>query len=374
MKNSFVLGLSVFLCVLLVSASFAEVVIPAGVRSAGMGGCGVAISTGLVSAIYNPAGMVKGGNLEGRLGLGLPSNYNELLTVISDLNDTSKLIEDKFKDSFDVNSTATGIAGISFSKIGLVVVPTAYCLAQKEKNSINANFEGTANITGMLTGGYSFSTPYLPIGSVDVGASLKYVNHGIGWMSSSYVDGDPTGTGASTYLLGNGVGLDLGAKGEINIPMVTKITVGAVIRDMFETINYSGKFKTYEITSTEGTATEVPPSGDITDSIVMPTTVGLGVSATLPGFGTLLTSDMIMVSGSNSEENPAFGQTTMHFGVEQPIMLNVMSIRGGWATGENPYSSLGLGFNMGVGLDLAYIMDGKDSKGNAFEIEVSGSI
>lgn len=362
------LALSCAVC----SSSFAAVVIPAGVRSAGMGGCGVAISSGLVSSIYNPAGMVKGGNLEGRIGLGLPSNYNELLTVISNLSEPSKLTEDNFKDSFDVNGTATGIAGIGVSKIGLVIVPTAYGLGQKESNSINSNFEGTANITGMLTGGYSFSTPYLPVGSVDLGASLKYINHGIGQMTSTYVSG-PTGEGSSFYLLGNGVGLDVGAMGEINIPMVTKITVGAVIRDMFETINYNGEYKEYSITSTEGSAAETF-TADIDDSVLLPTTVGLGAAATVPGFGTLLTADMIMVSGSQSEENPAFGQTTMHFGVEQPIMLNVLALRAGWATGENPYSTLGVGFNMGVGLDIAYIMDGKDSKGSAFEFEISGTI
>jgi hypothetical protein len=364
MKKISILFFTCLISLSVSTSSFALVMVPAGVRSAGMGGCGVAISKGIVSSAYNPAGILEGGNFETRLGGGVVSKgYSDMMELQGQLSDTSSVPESFFKNELDINSTAAGIVGISVAKVGLSVIPTAYVLASKAEMSSDTIFGGAADAAVALTFGQSYTTPFLPIGTLGLGANIKLVTDMAGGFESVNTSGH------SLASIGSGVGLDIGALGKVEIPALTTLTVGAVIRDMFETINYTDKGVGYTVNIADGSVTENAGTDvDETRSELMPTTIGLGASATVPAFGTLLTSDMIMISGRD-------GDSTMHFGFEQPLLLNVLFLRGGWATGKNPfgpYSTVGLGINLGVNIDLAYISDGKSSKDNAMAIEISG--
>lgn len=350
------------------STSFAIISAPAGIRSAGMGGAGIAVTKGLAAVPYNPAGLMRGGIFEARLGAGATdrqlAQLQDLLTMIGD---PQSMVENSYADAFDVDAAGSGIIGLSVAKIGISALPVFSATAFKEENSTISNSFMMMTAPVALSLGHTFSVPFLPFGTLDVGANLKSVSSLIGMFDSS------AGTSGFTVLRGgNGTGLDLGVLGELDIPALTKLSVGAVVRDAFQAVTYNTTTIPYTIAPgpppvlTKGTESE--------DKSVFrsPTTWGLGAGATVPAFGTLLTADMVNVSGKD-ELTGEDGDTTMHFGVEQPVMMGLVNLRFGWATGENPYTTLGLGLNLVVAsLDIAYITDGKDSKGNAIGVEISG--
>lgn len=342
MKKLSVLVLSV---IVLSSFSVPVFALTPGVRSMGMGGCGIAVSKDLTSAYYNPAGIVKGGALEARLGGGA-SSPDQLFQLFGVMSDPQKYFLDNQANAIDLGGSLAGIAGMSVGKVGFSIVPELPNIrVTKAAGTIEGVFNGAAKISGNITMGMPLAPSFLPI-ALDLGANLKYIN-----VASAYYAPDITlMTGLTPEVhTGNGFGLDVGALGEVDIPSLTKLSVGVVMKDLFETINYTDKVNNVETTRTE----------------TAPTTIGLGVAGVVPVTGTLLTTDMVNVAGSNTE-------STMHFGVEQPMLGDILKGRAGWSTGLNPTTSIGVGFSLGANIDLAYVMDGKDAKANAFAFEISG--
>ena len=367
MKKLSVLILVCALSLGLVSSALA--LIPVGARNAGMGGCGAAISNDLTSAYYNPAGLMRSKMVEGRLGLATnPTGMTEIQEIFSSMSSPADFMSDKFDDEIDALGTLSGIVGVSFSKIGLSIIPQFLLSANKEADSASGLAMGNGGVTAAITAGTSFNVPGLPFATLDVGANIKSINY----MGASVLAAPVALTyeGTSMTSVGNGVGLDVGILMDIDIPMVTKLTVGAVIRDMFETINYTNKTSSV-VYDADGNITEDYDLGDDEESSVMPTTTVIGVAGTVPGFGTLLTSDMVVKAGQDHNGDPNVND--FRFGIEQPLMMGMLNLRAGWATGPEAATTIGFGFGAGVNVDFAYVIDGKEAKANSAVLEVSGA-
>ena len=160
--------------------------------------------------------------------------------------------------------------------------------------------------------------------------------------------------------VGSGIGFDIGAHTELSVPGLSTLSVGVVVRNLFETIAYKDKIQNYTVDSSTGKSTlNSETSSD--RNYTVPTVVGAGAAATLPLAGTLIAGDLIMQSAPGSENY-------MCFGVEQPL-AGMFALRTGFSTGSNASMSIGAGIKALANLNLAYVVDSKDSKANALVID-----
>lgn len=348
---------------LLASSGFAfqSATLPYGVgaKYAGMGGAGSAIVDNLTSAYFNPAGIVKTGNIGLEIGAGTATEgMNEFIKAVSGAGDPAKFLSDNFDNTLNINGGFNSIIGLNIAKIGLTVIPVASLTLSKptagtiEGSSLTAN----AAYEGIVTLGYSLSIPGIPIASLDLGANIKSVNSVAGsiTVNSAISSTDQV----VTY---SGIGFDIGAKASIDT-FVVPLSVGLVLKDIGTTLK--GKTKTINTTYdpltgniTNQTETEVD-APDITS----PTTLVIGVSTKIPGVGLLVAADIDSVSGSGAS------YTVTHLGIEYPI-LGILALRAGLVSGgpggSISMTTFGAGLNLGLNLNIAMMTDNKDSKNNS---------
>jgi len=344
----------------LVSVSFGQSLI--GARAAGMGGAGVAATRDMSCAYYNPAAMMQTGKAGFIASVGaVYSGVDKLMGAASSSNDPAKFAADNFAADLNVNARINGILGASISKIGLSVLPGVMVNLQKPPASLAA--VGTAGVgyTGVLTAGYTFGFSALP--AIDVGANLKYLG---GMGGNINVVGNIAGgaNGSQTTYSQSGLGMDLGALCTINVPFLTSLSVGAVARDLGETVTTSMKQKSLTSAAGSSTLTEGPEVDLGSVSTTIDSTYVVGVAGTVPVVGATLAMDL--ESGKN------FSNT--HFGIEYPVLLNLLTLRAGLATGTN-LSLTTVGAKIGIPfftLNMAYVMDSKISNNNQYVLDIAG--
>lgn len=346
----------VLLAFLLISASSAQVFI--GAREAGMGGTGVASAVGLSSVAYNPAGLMGGPNSEFLLSLGAATQGLDQLMKVSS-GDPTQALQDNFDSTLSVNGSLSGLLGLSFSKVGIsLLVPNLYAMIEKPTAG---TYDGSsASALGyyalVLTLGRSFSTPALPMGSLDVGINLKM-------LTAAYGDFTPAATTAtSNFANGSGMGLDLGARTSFNIPAVSSFSVGLALRNLSQSVSYDPNQRNYSINPLTGelTLTGETALGSRTDT--MPTSTVIGCAGNIPAIGLSFAADIDSISGGSGY----FQQdsvTVTHLGIEYPILMNALVLRAGLASSENiNMTTIGAKINTPfLTLEIANIIDNKNS-------------
>ncbi len=349
------------LLLVMASASFGQYLV--GARASGMGGAGVAACRDLSAAYYNPAALMAQGKI-GFMASGSVaySGMDQLASALANSGDPAKLVTDNFSKDMNVNGSFSGLIGANINKIGLTLLPNVGVNISKPANSLAANGEAGLMYTGVMTFGYTFGMPAL-LPSLNVGANLKYLGSTMGLVN---VTANPLGgaAGNQSVLNSTGVGVDLGALMTFDVPLVTSISVGAVIRDLAESITTSGKTKTLTAaagssTYTQGPDVDIPSSSRTTDS-----SFALGASGTIPVVGILLAGDL--ESGN--------GYSNTHLGLEYPLLLGLVTLRGGIASGTN-LSLTTIGCKLGIPfltLNAAYVMDGKISNNNSIVLDLAG--
>ncbi|MBU1866866.1 MAG: hypothetical protein KKD13_00110 [Candidatus Margulisbacteria bacterium] len=342
----------------LVSSSFAfeSGLLPYGVgaKYAGMGGAAAAIVDDITSSYFNPAGIVKSGRVELKLGAGAATEgLADIMTVFGNVSDPAKFISDNVSNTINVNGNLNAIIGLNIAKIGLSVIPVSSLNFVKP-----AGFNGNANAImayeGILTLGYGLSTPFLPIATLDLGANIKYVGAGAATVGASLNSGTNSVT---TYT---GTGFDLGAKAKIDT-LAIPFSVAVVIKDLGESLSGTTKASTSTYDPITGTTT-TSPATETNVSLTAPQTIVIGAATTVPGIGLKVAADIDSV-GSTSYQG-AYSVT--HLGVEYP--LAILALRAGLITGgpggSISMTTIGAGLNFFGNLNIAMVLDGKNTKNN----------
>lgn len=352
--------LSIIVVLFLVSASFGQSLI--GARAAGMGGAGVAVSRDMSCAYYNPAALMRTGTAGFLASAGVAySGIDKLMTAASQSNDPAKFAMDNYSSDINVNANINGIIGGSINKVGLSVLPLLGANLQKPASSLAIDGAAMAGYTGALTVGKTFGFGAFP--AIDIGANLKYIG---GTSGSINVFTNPiTGASSGSQNISNlsGFGLDLGALATFDVPMVTSVSVGLVARDLAETINATIQPSTLSAPTGSTTLTETKGAEQKTSQTVDPTYV-LGAAGTIPVIGATVAADI--------ESGNGFSNT--HFGFEYPVLLNLFTLRAGLASGTN-LSLTTVGAKVAIpflALNLAYVMDSKNSNNNQIVIDLAG--
>lgn len=329
-----------------------------GAKYAGMGGAGAAIVDDLSCAYFNPAGIVKTGSTGLIIGAGTATEgMNELIKALSEASDPAKFLSDNFDNTLNISGGLNSIVGLNIAKVGLSVIPVASLTLYKPTAGtiVGSSLTASAAYEGIATLGYSLSIPGIPIASLDLGANIKSVNFINGY---SIVTSATSSTDQVTNL--SGIGFDIGAKASIDT-LVIPLSVAIVMKDIGETLK--GKIKTINTTYdlagniTNQTEAEV----DAPDS-TSPTTLVIGASTKIPGVGLRVALDIDSVSGSGTS------YSVTHLGLEYPV-VGILALRAGIISGgpggNISMTTIGAGFNLGLGLNVAMMFDGKNSKNNS---------
>ena len=361
---------SVFLVPVLVSMASAQAFI--GAKIGGMGGAGVANATDLSAVYYNPAGLMKAGRAEFKLSLNPSySDYTNLVDAFNKSTDPSEILQDNFATDLSFQGDLAGMVGLNINKIGIsaLILPLGDNAGDtlSATNTVNINKPANALQAGatyavrqdtVLTLGYTFSLPGLPIASLDTGVNLKSINAVYGTLNASVTDT------TSPYRKGSGTGtaFDLGARTSLDVPVVGSLAVGLALRDVGGQINYERKeeifyFNNVTQTITKGAETALPDK-----SVTLNPTTVIGAAATIPTINLGVAADLEF----------AKSETITHLGVEYPIMPNVLIGRAGLASGSSiSKTTLGVKLNIPfLTLDAAAVMDGKDSSVMGWVVDI----
>jgi len=363
------------LALVLASVAGAEVFI--GSRQAGMGGTGVANAVGLTAVAYNPAGLMDGPSKEFLLSLGAANQGLDKIISSAGTASPAQFMLDQYDNAIDANGSISGILGFNLNRIGIsVVIPDLRSTLSKTASSLAGSYDLLGTGAAMLTLGRTFSTPTLPIASLDVGVNIKALYAAMGNIT---ISGDPTvGSPVSalqTYWLGSGTGLDIGGKARVNVPSVSDFSIGIAVRNIAQTIKYAPKSRT-------DTYTVDPTSGDITlttgteteeaqTQANSPLYTVIGCAGTLPGIGLKFAADVESKS-TGSGALAVAAETITHLGIEYPLLANALILRGGLASGQSTsMTTWGTKINIPfLTIEMANIMDAKNSKNNSYVVDI----
>ncbi|NQU16729.1 MAG: hypothetical protein HQ564_01580 [Candidatus Saganbacteria bacterium] len=278
---------------LMVLATISSAQLLIGSKAGGMGGAGVASTTDLSAAYYNPAALMRSDVNAAKVKISLGAEYTdptELSDAISKMNDPAAFIADNYSKSLIFNGSLDGVIGLNIKKIGISVVPIANVTTNKAANSMVGTINGTGQYAGVLTLGKTFSTAFLPA-ELAVGINAKYISAYSGNITTT---GSVTSaSGATTYSTGTGMGFDIGALTTFNLPAISTINVGVVARNLIQSVNYKNKSKTSYL-NYDGTTATVTNSAEtnLADSTTnTDPSYAIGASATIPVINLLLATD-----------------------------------------------------------------------------------
>jgi hypothetical protein len=276
------------------------------------------------------------------------------------MSDPAKFVADNFATNLNLNGSIWGMAGVNANKVGVTIIPTVQVDIAKPANSLGALGVASGQYSGVVTLGKSFSlSAALP--ELHVGTNLKYISGMFGIVIAS-----ATGNGSETYGSTTGFGVDLGALMTFDIPAVTSLSVGLVIRDLAETITSQTKSKTLSPAPggqgfVEGVEQDLGSSTRNVDS-----SYAIGVSGKVPVVGLLAAMDL--ESGN--------GYSNTHLGFEYPLILNMLALRAGVASGTNlSLTTLGAKISIPVfAVNVAMINDNKNSNNNSYVIDFGAAL
>ncbi|MFC1767872.1 hypothetical protein ACFLZ2_04930 [Candidatus Margulisiibacteriota bacterium] len=335
---------------LIMSVTCFGVGIGMGLRSAAMGGAGIALANDTSAAYLNPAGLMSAPDgFISQAYFGTASNNME--EVFKALSSGDSFITDYFDKEVVGNATVTGGLGFGINKVGFAVIADGLFEFNKPKDSLNIDYTGALTETFPITIGTNYSLFMLP--EVAFGMNIKPIAQQA--VVTSITSSGATGTGSTDIALGSGFGIDVGAQTKIT----PWLTAGVVVRNLVSSINSdvtSTGLKVY-YTGTVETTGEIKRTGNTS----LPMEVGVGVASIIPATGTILAADMEMYGLNNTS------YTDLHLGVEQKLLFNVLALRMGYYTYgplSDSYYTIGAEINMGFELGISSANSVTDSTNN----------
>jgi hypothetical protein len=315
------------LALLLLSISIASAQLLVGGRSSAMGGAGVAMCRDISAAYYNPAGLMQSrATMDLKIaGYAAYSNYEKLQAALAKSSEPAQFILDNYANNLSFNGRLNGIVGISMSKIGLSVVPQLTATVSKDANSLAGDVQATGFYDPTLTLGTSYSFPFLPA-ALDLGINVKSISPISGAITASLDPLDPNkSSGNQDIGSGSGIGYDVGVLTSFNVPMVSKLAVGAVMRNLSASYTLKTNRRVAYIDKTTNQVTMGAETALPDQKVTLNSSTALGAYCTIPVVDLGLAADIEMT-------NP---DTNLHFGVEYPLVLGILWLRAGMASGPN---------------------------------------
>ncbi|MFH1361638.1 MAG: hypothetical protein ABIH69_03185 [bacterium] len=354
---------SFFLISLMTCLANAQVFL--GAKESGMGGCGVANSTGLTSIYYNPAGLMAGGSFGLKISLA-PSytDYQKVSDAFSNSSDIATFLTDNFASELAMEGDLAAQIGFNFNKIGIsaialplgnyagdTLVSNKSIFIEKAAFAPQARAAYSTRYDYILTLGRSFS-------NVDVGINIKSINAVYGTFSpAALATTAPFNTGT-----GNGTAYDIGLRSSVNVPLLGSAAVGIAMRDVAGKINYSRKQQTYYINNLTGAIT-TSANSDLADvSVDLDSTTLVGIAGKIDSINLGVAADLEMAKA---------GSTT-HLGLEYPMFSNLIIARAGIATGPSiSKTTYGAKLNLPIlSLDATRIIDNNNSALTSWTVDI----
>ena len=350
MKRLISVVLFLLLCV---SMSQAQLLI--GGRASGMGGAGVAASNDIAAAYYNPAALMRSDVLLTEIKVGAGAGYTDLTQLsnsIANASTPAKFMLDNYANNLSFNGNLNGIVGINLRKIGVSVIPVLDTNVNKPANSFAGYVTAEGHYDGVLTLGTTFAVPYLPA-ALDVGVNLKSLSGVSGSITATTGIPVTTGTGNQDYGSGAGTGFDLGVLTSFDVPMVSKVAVGAALRNLSTSYTLKMTRRVATMDATAGTTTLGPETPLPDQTITLTSSTAMGSYTTCPGVGLGVAADLEM----------AGSQTNLHFGLEYPLIMGIVVLRAGLASGQNlALTTAGAEINLKIArVGLVTVMDAKNT-------------
>ena len=364
--------LSLLLIFLVVSTASAQVLI--GSKATGMGGAGVANVTDLTAAYYNPAGLMKSGNVELLISAS-PSytDYQQVLDAFQEATDPASFFITNYSNALAFDGDVTGQVGFSLAKIGVsyIALPLGSAAGdtlpqnnsiyiEKPADSLQATASYATRYDLVLTLGRTFAPAFLPA-SLDVGVNLKSISALYGIIDADLL------APSSPYTKGTGTGtaIDLGVRTNLDLPLFGSAAVGASVRDLMGKIKYSRTQQTYYFTGTD-TITKSAEADLADKEVTLHTPITFGFASNIAAIGLGLAADIEM----------AKNETITHVGLEYPILARLIILRGGYMTGAlTKKTTFGAKVNLPLlTIDAAMVMDSNNTNRKAWTANVGLSI
>ena len=359
--------LVVFVVLSLMNAAFATSFI--GAKETGMGGCGAALSTGLNAVAYNPAGLMAGPSNGFELSLGASAqNIDQLINSAAAASDLATYLVNNLNTNLSANGTVACLLGVSVNKVGIsLLVPSLVATLAKPAATIAGSASASLRYDAAVTLGKTFATPGLPFASLDVGTNIKLINYGYGSLNAT---GTLPLSATQTYGTGSGFGFDVGARTTLNVPGFTTFLVGLSVIDIAASVNVASPKSRTDTFNIDNTITEGAVTTGSAQTLNYPTGIIIGCAGNIPAFGLGLAADIESISGGSG--SLANSNTITHLGLEYPMFLNALILRGGLISGQNiARTTLGVKLNIPyLILEVSGLFDGITPTNTAYVIDI----
>jgi hypothetical protein len=340
---------------LLLCASLSQAQQLIGGRASGMGGAGVAATNDISAAYYNPAALMRSNVLLTEVKVDLGAAYTDPTTLSNALSKASTpatFLLDNYSKNLSFTGLVNGLMGVNVRKIGISVIPLLSTVVNKPANSLGGIMTASGHYDAVLTLGTTFKVPYLPA-ALDIGTNLKSINGIYDNVTITSPVGTTTATGLQTTGSGMGTGFDVGVLTSFNVPYVSQIAVGAVVRNLSASYTIKANQQTAYLNQLTGIVTTGAQTAIADQTVNLDSSTAVGAYATIPGVGLGVAADIEMIKSD----------TNIHLGLEYPLLLGMLVLRGGVASGPNlSLTTLGAEVNLKVvKIGLVTVADAKNT-------------
>lgn len=310
-------------------------------RSFAMGGAYVAVAQGVTATYWNPAGLASSPWLQVEAGVQpqlTGTNWQTLKGILDELRrdqpDLSQLPE-----QLDVQAAAAGGGGVALRTAGAAVWGWGNGAIKADKQAQTLSADSQYWLDAVAGGGMTVPLALPGLGRVSVGAVVKHVTAGMGWMRQ-----DPPHPGAepgtvvvsrtTVQAQGSGNAVDLGAR----IALSPRWVIAGAVKNVGLTLEGTSTTRLDTVTSVGGQLQTPVVSEQLQPfaQVVTPSwRVGLATEPGLPGL--LLAADVD-------------SQRMVHLGGEWALPGRLVSLRAGTILSDQtrPEYRVGAGAKLGI--------------------------